>query len=78
MRHFRAQANSSQTIPESKGSQVLKDQTTRIDKVLSPFQESKAQTQSVEKIDRSTTNRIQKTLILYCLLKLRTRTQRNK
>ena len=78
MLHFRAQANSSQTIPESKGSQVLKDQTTKIDKVPSPSQESRARTQSVEKIDRSITNHIQKTLTLYCPLKIRTRTQRNK
>ena len=78
MRHFRAQANSSQTIPESKGSQVLKDQTIRTDKVPSPFQEYKVRTQSVGKIDRSTTNRIQKTLTLYCPLKIKTRTQRNK
>ena len=78
MRHFRAQANSLQTIPESKGSQVLRDQTIRTDRVTSPFQESKVRTQSAGKIDLSTTNRIQKTLTRCCPLRIRTRTQRNK
>ena len=45
MQLFRAQENSLQTILESKGWQVLRDQTIRIDKVLSLFQESKVRTQ---------------------------------